>query len=204
MPTTTPADVLARRSQVISERGCRRPGRPVRTRCGDGGALRRPPGMPVRMAGRAAIREYARQSWRRRCGWRARGNELYQTQDPKVVIVETDDRDRHHHRPVDDGDVHPDPADRGRSDCALPRLRRSPGSGGRDWRSRVRGADVGPETGSRGGWRAAPASRPSCSRRGWTTRQRPGSESSRCWHRTCASPPTTGRGWAAAPPRLAW
>ena len=89
MPSVTPADVLARRSQLILN--------------GDADGLAAlfapdavlefsfhgPPGTPARLAGREAIREYSRQvmaSPLRLDDFEV--TELYQTQDPEVVITE--------------------------------------------------------------------------------------------------------------------
>lgn len=89
MPTQTPADVLARRGRL--------------TLSGDADGLadlfapdavmefcfHGPPGTPVRITGREAIREYCRQvmaSPLRIDEFEVR--ELYQTQDPEVVIAE--------------------------------------------------------------------------------------------------------------------
>ena len=89
MPSATPADVLARRRQLILN--------------GDADgfadlfapdaviefALPRPPGAPVRLEGREAIREYSRRvmaSPLRLEDFEVA--ELYQAQDPEVVIVE--------------------------------------------------------------------------------------------------------------------
>jgi hypothetical protein len=56
--------------------------------------------------------------------------ELYQAQDPEVVITEMRAKgNRHDDGPVVRGDVHPDPPDPGRSYCAMARLRRPPGPG---------------------------------------------------------------------------
>jgi uncharacterized protein len=89
MPTATPADVLARRSQLILS--------------GDADGLadlfapdavmefcfHGPPGMPARIAGREAIREYSRQVLAMPLRIEdLEVAELYQTQDPAVVIVE--------------------------------------------------------------------------------------------------------------------
>ena len=89
MSSTTPADVLARRSQLILNGDA------------DGfAALFTPdaviessfaglPGTPVRLEGREAIREYSRRvmaSPLRLEGFEVA--ELYQTQDPEVVITE--------------------------------------------------------------------------------------------------------------------
>ena len=88
MPTATPADVLARRRQLILD--------------GDADGFAdlfapdavievpfAPPGAPARLAGRDAIREYSRHvttSLLRIEDFEV--VELYQTQDPEVVIVE--------------------------------------------------------------------------------------------------------------------
>lgn len=88
MPTATPADVLARRRQLILDGNA------------DGFADLfapdavievpfAPPGAPARLAGQDAIREYARHvatSLLRIEDFEV--VELYQTQDPEVVIVE--------------------------------------------------------------------------------------------------------------------
>jgi hypothetical protein len=89
MPSATPADVLARRRQLILNGDA------------DGFAdlfaldgvievpFAGPPGMPARLAGREAIRAYSRQvmaSPLRLEDFEV--VELYQTQDPEVVIVE--------------------------------------------------------------------------------------------------------------------
>jgi hypothetical protein len=88
MPSATPADVLARRRRL--------------TLSGDADALAdlfapdavleapfAPPGVPARLEGRDAIREHSRHilaSPVRLDGYEVA--ELYQTQDPEVVIVE--------------------------------------------------------------------------------------------------------------------
>jgi uncharacterized protein (TIGR02246 family) len=89
MPTTTPADVLARRSQLILS--------------GDADGLadlfapdavmefcfHGPPGTPMRIAGRAAIREYSQQVMASTLRIEElEVTELYQTQDPTVVVAE--------------------------------------------------------------------------------------------------------------------
>jgi uncharacterized protein (TIGR02246 family) len=89
MPTATPADVLARRRQLMMDGDA------------DGFAdlfapdavlefsFHGPPGTPVRLAGREAIREYSRQvmaSPLRLEDYEVA--ELYQAQDPEVVVVE--------------------------------------------------------------------------------------------------------------------
>jgi uncharacterized protein (TIGR02246 family) len=90
MPATTPADVLDRRSQLILS--------------GDADGLadlfapdaviefcfHGPPGTPVRIAGREAIRDYSRQIMASPLRIEELAvTELYQTQDPAVVIAET-------------------------------------------------------------------------------------------------------------------
>ena len=89
MPAATPADVLARRSQLIL------------TGDADGFAalfapdavlessFAGPPGTPARLAGREAIREYARQVMASPLRLEDFAvTELYQTQDPEVVITQ--------------------------------------------------------------------------------------------------------------------
>ena len=89
MSSATPADVLARRSQLI------------RNGDADGFAalfapdaviessFAGPPGTPVRLTGREAIREYSRQVIASPLRLEDFGvAELYQTQDPEVVITE--------------------------------------------------------------------------------------------------------------------
>jgi len=89
MPVTTPADVLARRRQLMMD--------------GDADGLadlfapdavmefsfHGPPGAPVRLEGREAIRAYSRQVMASPLRLEAyEVTELYQTQDPAVVIAE--------------------------------------------------------------------------------------------------------------------
>src|SRR5512146_2603389 len=89
MPSPAPAEVLARRSQL--------------TLSGDADGLadlfapdavmefcfHGPPGAPVRIAGREAIREYSRQVMESPLRIDAlEVTELHQTQDPEVVIAE--------------------------------------------------------------------------------------------------------------------
>ena len=89
MSSATPADVLARRSQLI------------RNGDADGFAalfapdaviessFAGPPGTPVRLTGREAIREYSRQVMASPLRLEyIEVAELYQTQDPEVVITE--------------------------------------------------------------------------------------------------------------------
>ena len=89
MPSATPADVLARRRQLMLD--------------GDADGLadlfapdaviefsfHGPPGTPVRLAGREVIREYSRQVMASPLQLEDyEVAELYQAQDPEVVIVE--------------------------------------------------------------------------------------------------------------------
>ena len=89
MPSMTPADVLARRSQLILSGDA------------DGFAalfapdaviefcFHGPPGTPVRLEGREAIREYSRQVMTSPLRLEEfEVTELYQTQDPAVVVAE--------------------------------------------------------------------------------------------------------------------
>ena len=89
MSSATPADVLARRSQLMLDGDA------------DGFAalfapdaviefsFHGPPGTPARLAGREAIREYSRQVMVSPLRLEAyEVTELYQTQDPEVVIAE--------------------------------------------------------------------------------------------------------------------
>ena len=70
----------------------------VRALSGDRVALHWPPGAPARLAGREAIREYSHQvmaSLLQVDDFEV--TELYQTQDPEVVIVEMRDEGDPHH-----------------------------------------------------------------------------------------------------------
>ena len=137
MSSATPADVLARRRQLMLNGDA------------DGFAdlfapdavmefcFHGPPGgTPLRLEGREAIREYSRQftdSPLRVEDYEV--TELYQAQDPAVVIAEMrTTATLTHDGPVAHGEVHPGAADQGRPDRALPRLRRPP-----DLRRTVRG-----------------------------------------------------------------
>src|ERR1700691_1842220 len=89
MPSVTPADVLARRRQLILRRDIDS----FANRFAPGGVIEGPftgpPGAPLRLVGREAIREYSRHvmaSPLRLEDFEV--VELYQTQDPEVVIVE--------------------------------------------------------------------------------------------------------------------
>ena len=89
MPAQTPADVLARRGQLIlsgDPNGLADLFAPdaVMEFCFHG-----PPGTPVRIAGREAIREYSRQVMASPLRIdELEVKELHQTQDPEVVVAE--------------------------------------------------------------------------------------------------------------------
>ena len=89
MPSVTPADVLAQRRHLILNRDT---GGFVALFAPDAvieGPFTGPPGTPMRLEGREAIREYSRRvmaSPLRLEDFEV--VELYQTQDPEVVIVE--------------------------------------------------------------------------------------------------------------------
>jgi len=89
MPSATPADVLTRRRHLMLNGDADgladlfAPGAVIEF------SFHGPPGTPVRLAGREAIREYSRQvmaSPLRLEDYEV--TELYQTQDPEVVIAE--------------------------------------------------------------------------------------------------------------------
>ena len=89
MPSTTPADVLARRRQLILNGDADgfaalfAPDAVIESSCAG------PPGTPVRLEGREAIREYSRRvmaSPLRLEDFEVA--ELHQTQDPELVITE--------------------------------------------------------------------------------------------------------------------
>jgi uncharacterized protein len=89
MPTATPADVLARRSQLILNGDADGFAALFAPDAVIESSFAGPPGTPVRLAGREAIREYSRQvmaSPLRLEDFEV--VELQQTQDPEVVIVE--------------------------------------------------------------------------------------------------------------------
>ena len=88
MPSVTPADVLARGRRLILSgdadgyAGLFAPGGVIESPFA-------PPGMPARLAGRAAIREYARQVAASPVRLdELEEVELHQTRDPEVVITE--------------------------------------------------------------------------------------------------------------------
>ena len=89
MPTATPADVLARRSQLILNGDADGFAALFAPDAVIESSFAGPPGTPVRLAGREAIRGYSRRVMA--SPLRLEGFEvvkLYQTQDPEVVITE--------------------------------------------------------------------------------------------------------------------
>ena len=89
MPPITPADVLTRRRELMMNGDADAfaelfaPGAVIEF------AFHGPPGIPVRLAGREAIREYSRRIMDSPLQVEAyEVTELYQAQDPEVVIVE--------------------------------------------------------------------------------------------------------------------
>jgi uncharacterized protein (TIGR02246 family) len=89
MPTATPADVLARRSQLILNGDADGFAALFAPDAVIESSFAGPPGTPVRLAGREAIREYSRRMMA--SPLRLEDFEvakLYQTQDPEVVITE--------------------------------------------------------------------------------------------------------------------
>jgi uncharacterized protein (TIGR02246 family) len=89
MPSTTPADVLAQRRQLILSGDIDGFANLFAPDAVIEGPFTGPPGTPMRLEGREAIREYSRHvmaSPLRLEDFEA--VELYQTQDPEVVIVE--------------------------------------------------------------------------------------------------------------------
>ena len=89
MTTATPADVLARRSQLILNGDADGFAALFAPDAVIESSFAGPPGVPVRLEGREAIREYSRQvmaSPLRLEDYEVA--ELYQAQDPEVVIVE--------------------------------------------------------------------------------------------------------------------
>jgi uncharacterized protein len=89
MPSATPADVLAQRRQLILSGDI---DGFVNLFAPDGvieGPFTGPPGAPLRLAGREAIREYSRHVMASPLRLEdSEVAELYQTQDPEVVVVE--------------------------------------------------------------------------------------------------------------------
>jgi uncharacterized protein len=89
MPTATPADVLARRSQLILNGDADGFAALFAPDAVIESSFAGPPGTPVRLAGREAIRGYSRRVMA--SPLRLEDFEvvkLYQTQDPEVVITE--------------------------------------------------------------------------------------------------------------------
>ena len=89
MSPATPADILARRSQLILDGDADGFAALFASDAVIESSFAGPPGTPMRLAGQAAIREYSRRvmaSPLRIEGFEVA--ELYQTQDPEVVIVE--------------------------------------------------------------------------------------------------------------------
>src|ERR1700730_15766606 len=89
MSSATPADVLARRSQLILNGDADGFAALFATDAVIESSFAGPPGTPVRLAGREAIREYSRRvmaSPLRLEDYEVA--ELYQAQDPEVVIAE--------------------------------------------------------------------------------------------------------------------
>ena len=89
MPTATPADVLARRSQLILNGDADGFAALFASDAVIESSFAGPPGTPVRLAGREAIREYSRRVMA--SPLRLEDFEvakLYQTEDPEVVITE--------------------------------------------------------------------------------------------------------------------
>jgi uncharacterized protein len=89
MPSTTPADVLARRSQLILNGDADGFAALFAPDAVIESSFAGPPGTPMRLQGREAIREYSRRimaSPLRLENFEVA--ELYQTQDPEVVITE--------------------------------------------------------------------------------------------------------------------
>jgi uncharacterized protein len=89
MPTATPAAVLARRSQLILNGDADGFAALFAPDAVIESSFAGPPGTPVRLAGREAIREYSRRVMA--SPLRLEDFEvakLYQTQDPEVVITE--------------------------------------------------------------------------------------------------------------------
>ena len=89
MSSATPADVLARRSQLILNGDADGFAALFAPDAVIESSFAGPPGTPVRLTGREAIREYSRQVMASPLRLEDFGvAELYQTQDPEVVITE--------------------------------------------------------------------------------------------------------------------
>ena len=89
MPTATPADVLARRSQLILNGDADGFAALFAPDAVIESSFAGPPGTPVRLAGREAIREYSRQMMALPLRLEDfEVAEIYQTQDPEAVITE--------------------------------------------------------------------------------------------------------------------
>ena len=89
MSYATPADVLARRSQLILNGDADGFAALFAPDAVIESSFAGPPGTPVRLTGREAIREYSRQVMASPLRLEDFGvAELYQTQDPEVVITE--------------------------------------------------------------------------------------------------------------------
>ena len=89
MPTATPADVLARRSQLILDGDADGFAALFAPDAVIESSFAGPPGTPVRLAGREAVRQYSRQvmaSPLRLDDFEVA--KLHQTEDPEVVITE--------------------------------------------------------------------------------------------------------------------
>jgi len=89
MPTATPADVLARRSQLILNGDADGFAALLAPDAVIESSFAGPPGTPLRLAGKEAIREYSRRVMA--SPLRLEDFEvakLYQTEDPEVVITE--------------------------------------------------------------------------------------------------------------------
>jgi uncharacterized protein len=89
MPSATPADVLTQRRQLILNGDADGFAALFAPDAVIESSFAGPPGTPVRLAGREAIREYSRQVMASPLRLESfEVAELYQTQDPEVVIAE--------------------------------------------------------------------------------------------------------------------
>jgi uncharacterized protein (TIGR02246 family) len=89
MPAVTPADVLARRRELMMNGDADAFAELFAPDAVIEFAFHGPPGTPVRLAGREVIREYSRRIMTSPLRLEAyEVTELYQAQDPEVVIVE--------------------------------------------------------------------------------------------------------------------